>query len=91
MVKKFSHNLPTIDYYAKLLEKDFNLDSVLDWSHYVKNSWDIGILELNKYSFIKLFSLGGFKGINFIRKLKLISHAFKYGQIRYGVFVATKK
>jgi len=83
--------MPTIPHYHSLLEKHFSVTTVEDWSEHVKNSWEYGIKQLKKYSILHLVSKGGITGIKLIGKLKLMSQAFKSGQIRYGVFIARKQ
>lgn len=82
--------MPTIQYYTSTLNKYFTVIESKDWSNYVKQSWDLGIQKLKQYSFFQLFRLTGFRGLTFIRYLKVMSNAFLAGRIRYGVFVATK-
>lgn len=82
--------MPTISHYSKLLKEYFRVDSVFDWSKSVAPSWKFGREKLQQYSLFKLLRLGGIKGLIFARKLKLMEQAFETGQLRYGVFVATK-
>lgn len=83
--------MPTISHYAKLLKKHFRFITINDWSEKVAPSWKFGREKLKQYSIFKLLRLGGFKGLMFAKKLKLMEHAFETGQLRYGIFVATKK
>lgn len=82
--------MPSINHYQKILESRTKLTAVYDWSSYVKQSWDIGIDQLKKFSWFKLFRMGGLTGIHFVRNLKLMRNAFTSGQLRYAVFVAEK-
>jgi tocopherol O-methyltransferase len=83
--------MPTMTYYQQLLEKHFAVTVMQDWSDNVKNSWEYGINKLKNFSFWKLFTIGGLTGVKLVSKLKLMSCAFKSGQIRYGVFIAIKE
>lgn len=84
--------MPTIEYYRSILSKEnFSLKTSLDWSEYVKKSWDIGLSLVNTYSFLKLLKLGGFRGLRFAKQIKLMHHAFQQNMIRYGIFIAIKK
>lgn len=82
--------MPSIDYYEKTLNQKANLLATYDWSDNVKQSWEIGLGHLKQFSWLKLLKLGGLTGIRFVRNLKLMNHAFKTGQLRYGVFVVCK-
>lgn len=83
--------MPTIDYYANLLQsKGFILESTLDWSMNVKKSWDIGVSLVNAYSVFKILKMSGWRGLQFVRQIKLMRNAFGEGQIQYGVFIVTK-
>lgn len=82
--------MPSIQHYTKMLSKHFEVKESLDWSAYVKQSWEIGILKLKNYSTIQLLKIAGIRGFRFVCYLKLMSNAFLSGRIRYGVFVAIK-
>lgn len=81
--------MPTLQHYVHLLENNHFKNIVTqDWSEYVKNSWDLGLQKLKNYSYFELFKLAGFKGLKFIKSIKLMSEAFKNGQVRYGILIA---
>lgn len=82
--------MPTIAHYSEIMKKYGNLIFVEDWSDNVKYSWDFGIQKVKSYSWLNLFKMGGLIGLKFILKLRLMSTAFKNGQLRYGVFVLRK-
>lgn len=82
--------MPTMEYYKKILEKDYLIETLQDWSAYVKDSWHYAILHLKNYSFFQLLRIAGLSGIKFIRKLNIMNHAFQTGQLRYGLFIAKK-
>lgn len=83
--------MPTMNWYAEVLNTQFSLHIKEDWSNKVKDSWDIGIAQLRKHSLLSLLSIGGWTGMWFVRQLKQMSHAFQSGQLQYGVFVAQKQ
>lgn len=83
--------MPTIECYRALLTtQKFNIKDVLDWSMYVKQSWDLGLSLLNAFSFLQLIKMGGWNGFRFTKKIKLMREAFHQNQVQYGVFIATK-
>lgn len=82
--------MPTIEYYRLLLGKHFNIQKVEDWSDAVKKSWDIGISLIHSHSLWRLFKMGGWHGLRFIKQIKSMRNAFKEGRVRYGVFLAKK-
>jgi|SRR5579862_4604167 len=83
--------MPTIDRYHELLAMyHFNVIAKLDWSPFVKKSWDIGISLVNAYSFITILRMAGWRGLRFKYQTKLMQEAFHQDRVRYGVFVATK-
>jgi tocopherol O-methyltransferase len=82
--------MPTLEHYRTLLNNQFTIETELDWSAYIKKSWDLGMEALKQYSIFQLLQLGGIKGIQFVSKIKLIRLAFDTGRMRYGVFIAVK-
>jgi tocopherol O-methyltransferase len=83
--------LPTIDYYSKMIrEQNYQLQQVADWSDAVKQSWQIGLSNIKRYPWFKLFKFGGFSELRFLLNLKLMNEFFHKGMIRYGVFLAKK-
>ncbi len=83
--------MPTISHYQQLLAlNNFNINDVYDWSSQVKKSWEIGISLINHYSLLQIIKVSGFKGLKFVKQLKLMKEAFNQGSVKYGVFVATK-
>lgn len=83
--------MPTKEYYKEiLLERNFSVEMVLDWSEFVKKSWSVGLNNINNFSWLKLLPYFGFKELYFLSKLKLMRQFFEKGLIRYAVFVAKK-
>lgn len=83
--------MPTIEYYRQLLkEQNFSLNASLDWSEFVLQSWDNGIMLVNAYSFLQILKMTGWRGLRFAKQIKLMRDAFQENRIQYGVFVATK-
>lgn len=83
--------MPTIDYYTKLLaEQNFIVKTSLDWSDFVKKSWDVGLSLLKAYSFLQLLRVGGWRGFRFAKQVKLMNEAFEQNRVRYGVFLVKK-
>jgi tocopherol O-methyltransferase len=83
--------MPTIDCYAKLLQRQgFVLDQALDWSTNVKETWTVGLASLRTYSFFEIFRMSGWRGLLFARQGKLMQEAFSQHRVRYGVFLARK-
>lgn len=83
--------MPTIDCYRNFLTaENFSIKLSLDWSIFVKRSWDVGISLINAYSFIQLLKMGGWRGFRFAKQIKLMQEAFYQNRIKYGVFLAKK-
>lgn len=83
--------MPTIECYRALLTaQKFTVKFALDWSLFVKQSWDLGLSLLNAFSFLQLIKMGGWNGFRFTKKIKLMRDAFHQNQVQYGVFIATK-
>ncbi|SRR5579883_1852933 len=83
--------MPTIEWYREtIIKNNFQVNTILDWSHHVKKSWDIGVSLVNAYSFLKLLKLGGLRGLRFAKQIKLMRDAFIQEKVKYGVFVASK-
>lgn len=83
--------MPTIKYYHELLNiKGFDNITTLDWTNYVKKSWDIGISLVNTYTLLQIIKLSGWRGMRFTKQIKLMRDAFNQGSVKYGVFLATK-
>ena len=83
--------MPTIGKYVKLLEREgFIMDQTLDWSTNVKETWEVGLANLRRYSFLEIFQMSGWRGLLFGRQAKLMHKAFDEQRVRYGVFVAYK-
>lgn len=83
--------MPTMDYYRSLLtDYHFSLNSSHDWSSQVSKSWETGLSLVNAYSFLKLLTLGGWRGWRFAKQLKLMRNAFQTNKINYGIFIASK-
>jgi len=83
--------MPTIECYCDLLKaENFTVNLSLDWSRFVKKSWDIGISLVNAYTFFRVLKVGGWRGVRFAKQIKLMQEAFAQNRIEYGVFLATK-
>lgn len=83
--------MPTLEHYTTLLKSvGFDLTLCEDWSLQVAKSWDIGLQMSQTFSFIKLFKLGGIRGLRFLRQAYLMRDAFQQKRVRYGVFIAVK-
>ncbi len=82
--------MPTKEYYRNCLTQYFKEVEVYDWSLQVQNSWKIAIDHLKKYNTFQLLRMTGWKGLQFMRYLPLMSQAFLTQKIRYGLFIATK-
>ena len=83
--------MPTIEHYCNLFKmNDFALKETLDWSIYVKKSWDVGVSLINAYSFLQIFKMAGLRGLLFARQIKMMREAFRFNRVKYGVFLATK-
>lgn len=83
--------MPTLSHYTKLFSAhQFSLQNVMDWTPYVRKSWDTGVSLLNAYSLIQLLKMGGLRGLLFAKQVKLMQKAFHQNRIHYGVFCATK-
>jgi tocopherol O-methyltransferase len=83
--------MPTIECYRNLLTaENFSIKLSLDWSLFVKKSWDVGISLINTYSFMQLLKMGGWRGLRFAKQIKLMRDAFHQNRVRYGVFLAIK-
>ena len=82
--------MPSLSWYTKVIASFFQINRVEDWSDKVKDSWDIGLSLLKNYSFWHLLKHGGLTSIRFVMSLKRMSRSFQEGQLRYGVFLATK-
>lgn len=84
--------MPTITCYQTLLAaQNFSVKSALDWTVFVKKSWDVGISLLQAYSFWQLIKMGGWRGLRFAKQIKLMRDGFQQNRIKYGVFLAIKK
>lgn len=83
--------MPTIDYYQRLLqEENFQILQSLDWTQQVAKSWQDGIAHVKRYNWLQMLKLGGIRGWRFVQQLKLMRQAFRYNEIKYGVFIAQK-
>jgi tocopherol O-methyltransferase len=83
--------MPTIDYYSKQLNnRGFAVKASLDWSVYVKKSWDVGLSLINAYSFWQIVKISGWRGLTFAYQIKMMRDAFLENRVQYGVFLATK-
>jgi tocopherol O-methyltransferase len=83
--------MPTIECYRNFLTaENFTIKSSLDWSLFVKKSWDIGVSLVNAYTFMQLLKMGGWRGWRFAKQIKLMRDAFHQNRVRYGVFLAIK-
>ena len=83
--------MPTIDCYAKLLQRQgFIVSQRLDWSTHVKETWAVGLASLKSFSFLKVFKMSGWRGLLFGRQGKLMEEAFNQQRVKYGVFLAGK-
>jgi len=83
--------MPTMDHYQALLAmQGFNIINSLDWSDYVKQSWDIGISLVNAYSLFHIVKTSGWRGLRFASQVRLMQDAFRHGCVKYGVFIAIK-
>ncbi|MHB1948515.1 MAG: methyltransferase domain-containing protein [Gammaproteobacteria bacterium] len=83
--------MPTMDWYSNMLvRQQFALTAALDWSDYVKKSWEIGISLANAYSFFHILRIAGWRGLRFSQQAKMMQNAFHEGRVRYGVFLAEK-
>ena len=83
--------MPTMEHYQQLLiRQGFIIDKTLDWTHYVKKSWDIGISILNAFSFCTINQNGRMARLRFAKQIKLMQEAFNQQNIKYGVFIAIK-
>jgi len=80
--------MQTYQYY--LINNNFTVNNVYDWSSFVKQSWDIGLSLANAYSFLKILKLGGWRGLRFRKQVNLMRDAFHQGRVKYGVFLACK-
>lgn len=84
--------MPTTEWYsAMLVKQQFILTEVLDWSHFVKKSWDIGISLVNAYSFFRILKMAGWRGWRFAQQVKMMQEAFHTGRVHYSVFLAEKR
>lgn len=82
--------MPTINQYRLLLEKNFAIQKIYDWSAEVKHSWDIGMSLTNARSAWELLKMGGWRGWRFAQQIKLMHNAFQEGRVKYGVFFVKK-
>jgi len=83
--------MPTIDCYAKLLQRQgFIVRQNADWSANVKETWAVGLASLRAYSFLDIFRMSGWRGLLFARQGKLMREAFDQQRVRYGVLLADK-
>ena len=83
--------MPTIAYYAHLLQKEGFLNrQVLNWSDKVAESWKIGRDSLKGHSLVKIYKMSGWTGLIFIKNAKLMQYGFDEGRVVYGVFIARK-
>lgn len=83
--------MPTIEHYhSRLIAQGFKVHDVLDWTHYVAKSWDIGVSLVSAYRLVQLFKIGGLRGLRFIKEVKMMQRAFQQNMIRYGVLIASK-
>lgn len=83
--------MPTIESYQNFLTaENFSIKLSVDWSLFVKKSWDIGLSLINAYTFIQLLKIGGWRGLRFAKQVKLMRDAFHQNRVFYGVFLAIK-
>lgn len=83
--------MPTIERYRDYLSaQNLSVKLSLDWSRFVKKSWDVGISLVNAYSFWQLLKMSGWRGLRFAKQVKLMQQAFQQNRVKYGVFLATK-
>jgi len=83
--------MPTINNYLQLLQQQsFVNRHILNWTSWVKKSWEIGLTGLKTHSIFKIFRLSGWRGLFFIKNAKLMQYGFEDGQIEYGVFIVRK-
>lgn len=83
--------LPTLDWYRNiLLQANFQVNKIFDWSSYVEKSCDAITQIANSYSIFKLIKIGGLRGFKALRQAKLMREAYNQKLMRYGVFIATK-
>lgn len=83
--------MPTIQRYQTLLTaKNFIVKQSLDWSNFVKKSWDVGISLLNAYTFFQILKIGGWRALRFAKQVTMMQEAFQQNRVQYGVFLATK-
>lgn len=83
--------MPTIECYNKLLSaQHFAIQESLDWSLFVKKSWDVGVSLVNAYSVWQLLKMSGWRGFRFAKQIKLMQEAFHQNRIQYGIFIAKK-
>ena len=83
--------MPTIDRYARLLQQTgFMVDQKLDWSSKVKETWAMGLANMRKYSYLEIFRMSGWRGLLFMKPVKLMEEAFNQDKVKYGVFLAHK-
>lgn len=83
--------MPTIKWYEQLLiQENFSLKKVFDWSTNVQKSWEIGPTLSNCYSFLNLIKMAGWRGFLALKKARLMLYAYQQNLLKYGVFVATK-
>lgn len=83
--------MPTIDCYAKLLQRQgFVINQALDWSTNVKETWTVGLASLRSYSYLEIFWMSGWRGLLFAQQGKLMQEAFSQQRVKYGVFLADK-
>lgn len=84
--------MPTIAYYRQLFHtQGFDLHHAMDWSCFVKKSWDIGVSLVNTYSLLQLLRLGGWRGLRFAKQIKLMQKAFQQKHVQYGVLIGSKR
>jgi tocopherol O-methyltransferase len=83
--------MPTINCYAKLLQgQGFTVGHRLDWSTNVEKTWAVGLASLRAYSFFRIFTMSGWRGLLFGQQAKLMQEAFTQQRVKYGVFLAGK-
>lgn len=83
--------MPTFEYYTQLLLKQrFSVTHLLDWSGYIKSSWQQGIARLRAYPTLKLIRYFGINELMFLYRVRLMQQFFQQGLIKYGVFIAKK-
>ncbi|MBA2654730.1 MAG: methyltransferase domain-containing protein [Gammaproteobacteria bacterium] len=83
--------MPTSTHYTELLlAQGFKIHHNLDWSHQVKESWEVGTSLLQALSLLRIIKIGGLRAWRFVNSVSIMRDAFNDGNVKYCVFVAEK-